>query len=224
MYYVLRQEREFISLKSMLKAHGLRYAYPDGKELQFPDIELPDGEEWLILGPSGCGKTTLLHLVAGLIRPQSGDVEMNNVSFKGLSGTSLDKLRGRKIGIIFQVPHFIQSLSVEKNLMLAQHLAGVKQDRSKVHEVLGRLGLGEKARSKPRNLSSGEQQRVSIARALLNEPEIILADEPTSALDDHNCEEVLKLLREQAGKVNATLVIVTHDNRLKDKIKNRIEL
>ncbi|MDG2247355.1 MAG: ATP-binding cassette domain-containing protein, partial [Flavobacteriales bacterium] len=128
------------------------------------------------------------------------------------------------IGIVFQTAHFVQSLSVEDNLILPQYLAGGAVDRSKAKEILTRLNLKHKLQEKTRNLSIGEQQRVAIARALMNTPSIVLADEPTSALDDKNAEEVISLLEEQAALSGAGLVIVTHDQRLKDRFSKRVVL
>lgn len=192
--------------------------------LQFPDIHCQKGEHWLLLGQSGSGKTTLLHLLGGLLSPNQGDISINNVDLKSLSTSNLDKFRGKNIGIIFQTSHFVKALTVQENLMLAQQLAGVAVSKTRIKELLDRLNVGHKLHSKPHQLSQGEQQRVAIARALVNQPAIILADEPTSALDDQNCDEVIQLLEEQAAAVKATLIVVTHDNRLKEKFEHKILL
>ncbi|MBK8624963.1 MAG: ATP-binding cassette domain-containing protein [Saprospiraceae bacterium] len=128
------------------------------------------------------------------------------------------------IGIIFQQNHFVDALSVIENVILAQSLAGNKTDRNAAKSLLERLNIGHKADKSVRDLSQGEKQRVAIARALINQPKVILADEPTSALDDVNCDEVLKLLQEQAKVVGSALIVVTHDTRLKDKINNQVIL
>ena len=141
-----------------------------------------------------------------------------------MSGAKLDNFRGANIGIVFQTPHFIEALTVKENLTLTQTLAGKSKNVDKVKTLLADLGVESKLNSKLNALSVGEKQRVSIARALVNSPALILADEPTSALDDKNCDAVLKLVREQAKKHNSTLLIVTHDNRLKDQFDKRIEL
>ena len=208
----------------MFKLSNLSYQYKGENSIEFPDMEFKSGEQWLILGASGCGKTTLLHLMAGFLSSKNCNIELNGTQFSKLSSAKLDQLRGKNIGVVFQNSHFVSALNVEQNLILAQNLAGNKADKNKVKEVLERLSLGHKLKSKIKNLSVGEQQRVSIARALINNPSIILADEPTSALDDNNCNEVLKLLEDQAKEQNATLIVVTHDTRLKDKIAKRIEL
>lgn len=208
----------------MLIASDLSYAYPRSKTLSFPNIRCDNGEHWLILGRSGVGKTTFLHLLAGLLTPKTGQISVGSTSITELSASNLDRFRGKNIGIIFQKPHFIAAISVVENLLLAQKLAGAKVNRASAGALLDRLNVGHQQNSKPSRLSAGEQQRVAIARALVNHPSIIFADEPTSALDDGNCEAVIKLLEEQAAMAGATLLIVTHDNRLKTRFPNAIEL
>ncbi len=208
----------------MLKTYNLNYAYDAANSFSFPDIQCGEGEKWLVLGQSGCGKTTLLHLLGGLLKPKQGDVIVGKTTINKLSNAELDKFRGKHIGIIFQRPHFIRALTVGENLQLAQKLAGIPQNKTRIETLLNRLNIRNKINSKPHNLSQGEQQRVSIARALVNGPDLILADEPTSALDDKNTHEVIKLLENQAEEENATLVIVTHDSRLKEYFKKQILL
>lgn len=208
----------------MLQTTALSYSYDNQNTINFPDINCQKGEHWLLLGQSGTGKTTLLHLLGGLRKAQQGEVSVAGQSLKQLSADQLDAFRGQNIGIVFQQSHFVASLTVEQNLLLTQYLAGKKQDKQRVTELLGNLNLKHKLKSKPSELSQGEQQRVAIARALVNQPKVILADEPTSALDDENCNEVIKLLEAQANAVDAALLIVTHDQRLKDYFKNQINL
>jgi len=208
----------------MVKINGLTYNYSSEIQLKFPDFSLSKGEQALILGQSGCGKTTLLHLLSGLLQPNSGNVDVENENISKMSGARLDNFRGANIGIVFQTPHFIEALTVKENLTLTQTLAGKSKDVDKVKGLLVDLGVESKLNAKLNELSVGEKQRISIARALVNSPALILADEPTSALDDENCDAVLKLVREQAKKYNSTLLIVTHDNRLKDQFDKRIEL
>lgn len=208
----------------MVTTSNLAYTYPKGKQLVFPDISCSAKEMLLVLGTSGVGKTTLLHLLGGLLSVQQGQVNVNGINLAGLKGEDADNFRGKHIGIIFQQHHFVESLNVLDNCLLAQSLAGNKPEKSMVLHLLERLNMGPRAHALVKNLSQGEKQRAAIARALVNQPGLILADEPTSALDDQNCEEVLLLLQEQAQAANAALVIVTHDNRLKDKIENRVIL
>jgi ABC-type lipoprotein export system ATPase subunit len=208
----------------MLATSNLKFQYPDGPSFVFPDIVCGNGEHLLILGESGRGKTTLLHLLAGMLKPTSGMVEINGTITSSLSDKALDKFRGQHVGIIFQTAHFVNSLSVLDNLLLAPFLSGKNADKKAAVESLNRLNVGQKASNKPAELSVGEQQRVAIARAIFNHPEVILADEPTSALDDKNAQEVIALLEEQAGRSGASLIIVTHDKRLKDRFTKKISL
>ena len=192
--------------------------------MRFPEIHCQKGEHWLLLGDSGSGKTTLLQLLAGLRTPSSGEVLIGDTMMTSLSHAALDKFRGQHVGIVFQQSYFIESLNVEENLVLAQGLAGKSIDKQKIRNLLQRLGISDKLKSRTQRLSQGEQQRVAIARALVNEPAVILADEPTSALDDKNTQEVIALLEEQAELAHATLLLVTHDARLKDYFPKQIVL
>ncbi len=208
----------------MLQTEYLSFSYSHERPIHFPDFTCQKGEHWLLLGQSGSGKTTLLHLLGGLLSPTQGKVKVGSTDLKTLSTAALDQFRGRNIGIIFQNAHFVRSLTVQENLLLAQQLAGVPTNKNRVFELLNRLNVGHKLLSKTNELSQGEQQRVAIARALVNQPKVILADEPTSALDDENCDEVRQLLEEQASAVGATLLIVTHDGRLKARFEKQIQI
>jgi ABC-type lipoprotein export system ATPase subunit len=208
----------------MLQTKELTYSYDGKNVLIFPDIDCGKGEHWLLLGQSGSGKTTLLHLLGGLLSPATGSIIVAGDNIAAKRAAALDSFRGRHIGIIFQKSHFARALTLEENLVLAQQLAGAPIDRGRVEELLGHLNLGHKLREKPDNLSMGEQQRAAIARALLNRPDVILADEPTSALDDVNCQEVIDLLEREAAATGATLLVVTHDGRLKARFPRQVLL
>lgn len=192
--------------------------------MKFPDIRLADHEHCLILGRSGSGKTTLLHILAGLLKPAAGDVCLDDQHIFSLSATALDHYRGQKIGIIFQQSLFIHAVSLTENLMWAQRLAGKHTDPQRIQDLLKRLNIDHHRDHLPSRLSIGEQQRASIARALVNKPSIILADEPTSALDDSNAEQVIHLLKEQAAQEGSSLIIVTHDARVKSHVDQHIIL
>jgi putative ABC transport system ATP-binding protein len=209
----------------MISVRNLSYQY-DGtsRAIQFQDFSIPQGEHGLLLGESGSGKTTLLHVIGGLLRKYSGTVSIQDTALNTLSEAALDSFRGRQIGFIFQRNHLISALTVEKNLALSPYLAGLPTDAARIDQVLDSLGLLEKKKSRISALSHGQAQRVAIARAVLNKPSIILADEPTSALDDKNCERVISLLTDVARQNGATLLVATHDQRLKDRISNRIDL
>ena len=208
----------------MIKTKNLKFSYDQSAALSFPDWTVEKTEPALLLGQSGSGKTTLLHLLGGLLKPDSGNIFIEETDIGSISGSQLDHFRGKHIGFIFQKPHLIQSLNVLDNLLLAQHLAGVKQDRSRCTAVLDELGISNKAKSKVFELSEGQAQRVSIARAVVNHPDLLLADEPTSALDDEHCERVINTLIELADSNQATLLIATHDQRLKDVVKTHLNL
>jgi len=209
----------------MLQTHGLKYRYADsGPLMAFPDLSLDRGKELLLLGASGTGKTTLLHLVAGMRTPTEGTVELAGAPFSDLATSERDRVRGRQLGIVFQTAHFVRSLTVAENLALARSLAGLAPDSDRIHALLDGLGLHHKLNARVDALSVGEQQRASIARAVVHAPGLILADEPTSALDDTNTDAVLELLRQHAVETGAGLLVVTHDQRLKDRMADRVEL
>jgi len=208
----------------MIKTKSISYKYEGQKAISFPNIAIDQGKHTLILGDSGCGKTTLLQVLAGLRKPTTGSVVIQDVDIVKLGAEKLDKFRGEHIGIIFQTPHFIRALTVEENLKMAQQLSGRSIDDSTVANILTQLNIKDKANKKTQALSVGEQQRVAIARALINSPRVIFADEPTSALDDFNTDRVIDLLKSQAEQSGATLLVVTHDKRLKDNFSNRVEL
>ena len=208
----------------MITIRGLSYSYNNQTRISFEDLTIQQGEHWLLLGESGSGKTTLLHLLGGLLKSHEGSIMMNSTDITQLSESALDHYRGQHIGFVFQRNHLISALSVKNNLLMAPFLAGIKQDEKRIEEILGQLGLVEKKNSNVKNISQGQAQRVAIARAVLNKPSVILADEPTSALDDKNCERVIDLLLKTSTQNDATLVVATHDQRLKSKIKNQIQL
>jgi putative ABC transport system ATP-binding protein len=208
----------------MLLTKDLKFEYTPLVKFSFPDIECSLGDSLVITGESGSGKTTLLHLLGGLIKPNSGKVILNETEINTLDGSSLDKYRGKHISIIFQKMHFISSISVLENILLAQWLGTDKKDKDSAIQILERLQIVDQKDKNIKQLSQGQQQRVAIARALINQPSLILADEPTSALDNKNAEIVEKLLRESAQTMNAALVMVTHDMRMKKSAKNTIDL
>ena len=197
----------------MFSLSGVRHAYAGVKALRLESFPAAQGEHWLVLGPSGCGKSTLLHALAGLLRPQSGEIVVGGERLDRMNETSLDRWRGRTVGIVPQRLHLLPSLSLQDNLLLAQYAAHLPQRIERVREVLGRIGLSARAGAYPHELSHGQAQRAAVARAVVNRPQVLLADEPSSNLDDANCGQALDLLEGEARECGATLVIATHDRR-----------
>ena len=206
----------------MIEIKSLEFSYDNSFVFKFPDIKLKSNENLLVLGNSGIGKSTLLHNLAGILRPKSGSIKIFDQDISKLSELELDKFRGQNIGIIFQRSHFVNSLSVGENLELAQFLG--RNKKGNIKETLDNLKILDKINKKPKELSQGERQRASIALAIINSPKLILADEPTSSLDDTNCSNVIKILKEQALKYQAQLIVITHDSRLKKHFKKSISL
>lgn len=202
----------------MIKIQSLVHQYHNVPALQFPDWEIKDQEQWLLLGSSGSGKSTLLNIIAGLLKPKSGNVILDGTSLYGLSTRKMDQFRGQKIGIIFQRPHFIKSLNMYDNIAIASSFAGLPVDGKRILMLLEDLGLANKSKSYADELSQGQLQRASIARALVNHPSVLIADEPTSSLDDENAEKVISLLTTQAASSGASLIVATHDNRVRNRL------
>jgi putative ABC transport system ATP-binding protein len=211
-------EEPVLILDDLTRAYGARTV------VAVPWWAVAAGQHSLILGPSGSGKTTVLHLIAGLLPPSRGSVRVAGQDLGALTPAQLDAFRGKTIGIVLQRLHLIPALTVRDNLRLARTLARLPPDPARIDALIAQLGLSALAGARPSRLSQGEAQRVAIGRAVVNHPALILADEPTSALDDANCEAVLALLRAQAEASGATLVIATHDARLKPFFRHRLEL
>lgn len=208
----------------MIHFRGVRHVYQSSNELTLPDLTLNKGDQALIIGMSGSGKTTMLHILAGLLRPTKGVVRFNESNLYEKTETERDRFRGLHIGVIFQQVHLIPALTVMENVLLARYMAGHSQDKDHILELLNDLDIADKAHSYPHELSYGESQRVGIARAVVNNPQLLLADEPTSNLDDHRSNHVLDLLEQQARVHESILVIATHDQRVKDRFPNYISL
>ncbi len=181
-------------------------------------LDVHSGELVLIKGPSGSGKTTLLSMLGGLLRPDHGEVLVEGQPIAGLAETALADLRAQRIGFIFQAYNLLSALSVEDNILFPARLVGAPLGaaRQRARELMERLQLTHRRRSRPAKLSGGERQRVAVARALVNDPPLILADEPTGNLDSYRGQEVAMLLHEIAREDGRAVVIVTHDPRIED--------
>ncbi|MEE8347755.1 MAG: ABC transporter ATP-binding protein [Dehalococcoidia bacterium] len=176
------------------------------------------GEIVLVMGPSGSGKTTLLTLIGGLLKPTTGSVHINGRDITAMNESDLPDVRRRYVGFIFQSFNLLESLNAAENVEIPLNLAGVRGPgaSAKAERLLDSLGMGHRLRFKPNDLSGGEKQRVSIARALANEPQLILADEPTANLDSKQGQEVVHLLRDIAKEQGRTVIIVSHDERIQE--------
>ncbi len=208
----------------MFLIRDLRHAYSGSDALQIRDWQSEQGEHWLVLGPSGSGKTTLLHILAGILKPSFGEVLVAGQPLTKLKPRALDRFRARHVGIVLQQLHLVDSLTVEDNIVLAQFFARLPPDPYRAREVLTDLGLEDKAHAYPHELSFGQAQRVAVARAVVNRPTLLLADEPTSNLDDVHALQTLDLLESQANACRATLLIATHDQRIKSRFRKQYML
>ncbi|MEM8764954.1 MAG: ATP-binding cassette domain-containing protein [Bacteroidota bacterium] len=208
----------------MVQTTDLKYAYDGGQTLSFPNLELPAGEHLLIIGPSGVGKTTLLHLLSGLLPPAQGTIRIGETELTALNRKELDQFRGSHMGIVFQQYHFIKSLTVSENMKLRQSYPQNVEDKQRRNLLSERLGLADFSSKKVAELSQGQRQRLSIALGLIHQPKIVFADEPTSNLDDENCDKVVQLLKDEAEICKSSLVIITHDQRVKSHFKNQVVL
>jgi putative ABC transport system ATP-binding protein len=182
------------------------------------DMAIPAGEMALLVGPSGCGKTTLISIVAGLLDPTTGEVEVLGTNLTHLTGRSKVRFRGVNIGFVFQQYNLLPALTAAENAAIPLLIAGQRRSEAvrKATEVLESVGLGPKAKILPAELSGGQQQRVAIARALVHEPRLLVCDEPTAALDAHSGRTVMELLRRVAVQPGRAVIVVTHDNRVYD--------
>ena len=184
------------------------------------DFTIEKNKHLLILGSSGCGKTTLINLMTGLLKPSSGEIFFEDKNYSLLSDQELDNLRSENFGLIFQKLHLIKHLNIEQNISLAKN----KSHSLNINELINDLGLFGRNKQIAKNLSVGESQRVAIARGIANNPKVIFADEPTSALDELNTKKVIELLFTQAKKTYATLIISSHDYRIKKYFSNILEM
>lgn len=195
---------------SFIVLQGIKKEYETTHALSGVDCSIGKGEWVSIMGPSGSGKSTLLNILGGLDRPSAGSVSINGTDINGLADDDLARFRRETIGFVFQQSHLIPYLDATENVMLAQYFHSIPA-RDEAEEALKRVGLGHRLGHRPSQLSGGEQQRVCIARALINDPSLLLADEPTGNLDRTNTRNILELLQELHRQARFTVVVVTHD-------------
>ncbi len=203
----------------MLLAEGVSHRFAGaGAALSFPDLHAAQGEQVLLRGPSGSGKSTLLALLAGLLTLQQGRLQVAGADMAALSPREADHWRGRCLGIVPQRLHLSAGLSLRDNLRLVAFARQQRADDRRIDEVLARLGLQGMAGQRPSQLSAGQAQRAALARALLGQPQVLLADEPTANLDDDAAQAALALITEVSAECQATLVLATHDSRVRAQL------
>jgi ABC-type lipoprotein export system ATPase subunit len=212
----------------LLEIRGLKKSYrdPEGglrKVVDLAHLKLERGEQRALGGLSGSGKTTLLHLLAGILKPDSGKVLLEGRELSALEEAQRDSLRAEKIGYIFQTFNLLQGYTALENVMLAMSFASAPE-RPRAEALLKRVGLESRMHDRPGQLSTGQQQRVAVARALAKKPALVLADEPTGNLDQANASAVLKLIREVCSEAQAGLLLVSHDPKVTGSFSKRMKL
>ncbi len=206
------------------------FVQPGGERipiLDIPRFDVAAGEQLVIVGPSGSGKTTLLHIISGISRPDSGSVKFDGWDITLFSEAECDRFRARRIGYVFQTFNLLAGFSALENVLLGMTFADRRPDRERAKHLLERVGLGHRLHNKPAMMSVGEQQRVAVARALANQPRLILADEPTANIDTGNQQQVIDLLRDTCREENVALLIVTHSPEVArqfDRVENLEQL
>ena len=200
----------------MLKLTNITKSFGSLQVLKGVDLEIHRGEVVSIIGPSGAGKTTLLQIMGTLDRPDGGSVSFDGVAVEAMKERELSAFRNRHIGFVFQFHQLLPEFTALENVMIPAFIGGVERREAEAQamELLQLMGLGDRAQHKPNELSGGEKQRVAVARALINKPDVVLADEPSGSLDSHNKEELYRLFFDLRNRLGQTFVIVTHDEAL----------
>ena len=218
----------------MIDISDLAFSYGDRRPdlsssfgMHIDAFKVPRGSSTALVGPSGSGKTTLLGLIAGTLRPESGNIRVDDQAITEFPDSALGKFRVRSVGQVFQAFELLSYLSVIENVMLPWYILGEGRKSSALtrgKELLSSVGLEAKLHARPGELSQGEQQRVAVCRAMFNNPALLLADEPTGNLDQENKQNVVDLLRDQARRNNSTLLMVTHDESLLDRFDTVLDM
>jgi lipoprotein-releasing system ATP-binding protein len=208
----------------MLKAKNIYKSYGDLQILKGVNLEVQKGEIVSIVGASGAGKSTLLHIIGTLDQADKGEIEINGTSIKQLRSKTLSAFRNKNIGFIFQFHHLLPEFTALENICIPAYIAkkSKSETEEKARELLTILGLKDRANHKPEALSGGEQQRVAVARALINQPDLILADEPSGNLDSQHAKELHQLFFDLRDRFNHTFIIVTHNEELADMADRKI--
>jgi len=213
----------------MLKLEHIKktYVQPDGTRVPILDINefnIAAGEQVVLIGPSGCGKTTMLHTIAGITKPDSGKVFIDDIELTKFSEAARDRIRANKLGYVFQTFNLLPGFSAYENVLLGMSFAKGKASSTRAKSLLERIGLGHRLNNKPHQLSVGEQQRVAIARALANRPALLLADEPTANVDPGNQKQIIDLIVDSCREENVALLMVTHSMEVADRFDRVVKL
>lgn len=208
----------------MLKLDQIKkqYRQPNGETLSILDVPhyaVDRAEQVALIGPSGCGKTTLLHVVAGITKPTSGKVVLDGIELSKYSESARDRIRADKIGYVFQTFNLLPGFSALENVILGMTFAKGKRDPARAKKLLDRVGLSHRMTHHPSKMSVGEQQRVAVARALANQPKLLLADEPTANVDPLNQQQIVDLIRNTCEEENIALILVTHSREVSDQFE-----
>ena len=208
----------------MLKLDQIKkqYRQPNGETLSILDVPhyaVDRAEQVALIGPSGCGKTTLLHVVAGITKPTSGKVVLDGIELSKYSESARDRIRADKIGYVFQTFNLLPGFSALENVILGMTFAKGKRDPARAKKLLDRVGLSHRMTHHPSKMSVGEQQRVAVARALANQPKLLLADEPTANVDPQNQQQIVDLVRNTCEEENIALILVTHSMEVSDQFE-----
>jgi len=205
-----------LQLKDIKKS----FRQPDGTELpvlDIPEFRVAPGEQVVLVGRSGCGKTTLLHVIAGISRPDSGKVRIDDWDLTLLPEAECDRFRAERIGYVFQTFNLLAGFSALENVLLSMRFARGRPDKARAKQLLNRVGLSHRTTHRPAQLSVGEQQRVAVARALANKPRLLLADEPTANVDAGHQQQILDLIRETCREEDVALILVTHSREVAEQ-------
>jgi putative ABC transport system ATP-binding protein len=208
----------------MFELVGILHRYGAVTAVEIPEWRAGAGDAWLLAGQSGSGKTTVLHILSGLTTPTVGTAVVGGTDLSSLSESARDRWRGLTVGLVPQRLHLVGPLSVRDNLRIAQTLAGLTVDEGRITALLEAVGVADLSARFPAQLSQGQAQRVAIARAVVNRPKLLLADEPTANLDDAHAAQALELLRSQAIESGATLVVASHDARVRPLLPHAFAL